>query len=244
MANCTIVDNTVTQGAGGVDDITVIYNSIIYDNTVITSGYPNCGGGIVLVNCCTTSSINNIDTITNDPGFVEDTDGNFNLASNSLCINGGGNAYIVNLLANDLNGNTRITDGLVDIGAYEYQTALFVLPYYWAQEYGLSVTNGVMTDPYADGMNYWWIAVTGANPTNSSSILKVSVSNSVSGVVLTWPGMQNAVYCLQRSTNLLANPAFVPIYTNSFPFVAKTLSFIDKAATNSTPYLYRIGFLY
>lgn len=132
----------------------------------------------------------------------------------------------------------------MDIGAYEYQTPGSRLPYYWAQQYGLSVDDGTIIDPCADGMNYWWVAVTGSNPTNAASVLKLSVSNSVSGIVVTWPESANKAYDLQRSTNLLADPAFVPIYTNVVFAFPRTWSFRDASATNSGSCFYRVGVLY
>lgn len=244
IVNCTIVDNTAYQGAGGIEYPSTVNNSIIYDNTVITSGSPNCSPGSTLLNCCTIPAANGSDDITNDPGFVDYSNGDFNLASNSPCINGGGNLAAYTTLTTDLDGNPRIAGGLVDIGAYEFQTPGFILPYYWAQEYGLSANDGALIDPYADGMNYWWVAVTGSNPTNAASFLKVSASDNASGVALTWPGMGSIVYCLQRSTNLLANSPFVSIYTNPINPIATTLRFTDRSVTNGSSYFYRVGVLY
>jgi hypothetical protein len=41
------------------------------------------------------------------------------LQPNSPCINAGNNSYVTS--ATDLDGNPRISGGIVDIGAYEYQ---------------------------------------------------------------------------------------------------------------------------
>ncbi len=242
IVSCTIVGNTAYQSAGGVSQAGFIYNSIIYYNTVTINGVPDYYGGDAFY-CCTTTPDNAIGNITNEPGFVDYANGDFHLASNSPCINGGNN-YFVRNLGTDLDGNPRIVDGLVDMGACEYQTPGFILPYYWAQEYGLSVNDGAIIDPDGNGMNYWETAIAGLNPTNAASVLRVSVSNSFSGAVVTWPGVANKVYDLQRSPNLLANPAFIPIYTNSLFPVARTFLFQDNVTTNGGPYFYRVGVVY
>ncbi|HUA64979.1 MAG TPA: choice-of-anchor Q domain-containing protein [Alphaproteobacteria bacterium] len=241
IQNCTIVDNMAYQGVGGVDGGGPIFNSIIYYNTVVTNGVADYNGGTAIY-CCTTITGNAIGCITNEPMFVNLANGDFRLASNSPCINGG--EYVGSDLGTDLDGNPRIVDGFVDMGAYEYQTPDYILPYYWAQEYGLSVNDGTVIDPDENGMNYWETAVAGLNPTNAASVLRVSVSNSVSGAVVTWPNVAYKVYDLQRSTNLLANPAFIPIYTN-FPVPAGTpLIFRDNITTNGGTYFYRVGVLH
>jgi hypothetical protein len=89
-------------------------------------------------------------------------------------------------------------------------------------------------------MNNWQEAVAGTNPTNAASVLKMlSISNSVPGNIVKWQSVANKVYYLQRSTNLLAQPAFISIYTN-FPIPLITLSFTDTSATNGGPYFYRV----
>jgi hypothetical protein len=50
---------------------------------------------------------------------VDQASGNLRLQPNSPCINAGDNSYVTN--ATDLDGNPRISGGIVDIGAYEYQ---------------------------------------------------------------------------------------------------------------------------
>ncbi len=238
VVNCTIVGNTSIQGAGGIDGgSSFVYNNIIYYNTVMGDGSANYSAGGSFANCCTTPlPLNVLNNITNDPAFVDYANGNFHLQSNSPCINSGNNSHVTT--STDLDGNPRIVDGLVDIGAYEYQTPGFILPYYWAQQYGLSLDGSIDSD--GDGMNNWQEAVAGTNPTNAASVLKMlSISNSVPGNIVKWQSVANKVYYLQRSTNLLAQPAFISIYTN-FPIPLITLSFTDTSATNGGPYFYRV----
>jgi len=51
---------------------------------------------------------------------VDQTVGDFRLTADSPCINAGNNSFISS--PTDLDGNPRIRDGIVDIGAYEFQT--------------------------------------------------------------------------------------------------------------------------
>jgi hypothetical protein len=239
VVNCTIIGNASFQGNAGIGASTIaVHNSIIYYNTVMAgSSSPNYDAGSTLANCCTTPvPQNDVNSITNDPAFVDYVNGDFHLQSNSPCINGG---TALAGLANDLDGNPRVVDGFVDIGAYEYQTPGFILPYYWAQEYGLPLDGTVDSD--GDGMNNWQEAVAGTNPTNAASVLKMlSISNNISGNIVKWQSVANKAYYLQRSTNLSAQPAFISIYTN-FPIGLTTLSFTDRTATNGGPYFYRVG---
>ena len=80
---------------------------------------------------------NGVGNITEDPAFVDYSNGNLQLQSNSPCINSGNNAYVVG--STDLDGNPRIVGGTVDIGAYEYQTPASKISYAWLQQYGLPI---------------------------------------------------------------------------------------------------------
>jgi len=139
LNNCTIVGNSAPNG-GGASYVT-LNNCIVYYNT------PNNCDTCDLNYCCTTPLSPNVGTITNEPMFVNLAGCDFHLQSNSPCINSGNDslASVTNDLTqfeanhwivgenpfvtdtNDLDGNPRIVDGTVDIGAYEYQTPTSVL---------------------------------------------------------------------------------------------------------------------
>lgn len=179
-------------------------------------------------------------TITNDPGFMNYATGDFHLRSDSPCINGGRNFYISAYITTDLDGNPRIVDGFVDVGAYEYQIPASILPFYFAQQYGLSLDGTIDSD--GDGMNNWQECFAGTNPTNAASVIKMlSVSNNVvSGNVVTWQSVASRIYYLQRSTNLLAHSVFVSIYTNSSSALTN-LNFTDTKAPKGAPCFYRVS---
>ena len=238
LINCTIVGNTVTNvvtttgsstgHGGGVYGGGMLKNSIIYGNYRISSALVSTSDvvGASLINCWT-----------NDPLFVNPPGGDFQLSSNSPCINSGNNAYVTT--TNDLDGNPRIVGGTVDIGAYEYQTPASVLSYAWAQQYGLPTDGSAdLVDTDGDGLNNWREWVAGTDPTNAASVLQLaSPSNSVSGITVTWQSVNTRTYYLQSSTNL---PTFTSIASNLVG-QAGTTSFTDTTATNDGPYFYRVG---
>jgi hypothetical protein len=122
MVNCTVVGNTAAIG-GGIGWCTV-QNSIVVSNTSNPFPQANYLNG-TFVNSCTTPDPGGIDNITNEPTFVNPAGGNYHLQSNSPCINVGNNAVVTSSV--DLDGAPRVVDGVVDMGAYEYQHLPFIL---------------------------------------------------------------------------------------------------------------------
>ncbi len=116
LYNCTLTGNTA-QFAGGGTLYTTLYNCILYYN--IAEEGANYGSGTLLDHCCTTPlpphGVGNIDQ---EPLFVDPAGGDCHLQLGSPCINAGLNQdWMVG--ATDLDGNPRISLGVVDIGAYE-----------------------------------------------------------------------------------------------------------------------------
>lgn len=114
ISNCTIIGNSASN-VGGVAYCTV-QNSIVYDNTDL-AGNPNLLGGTNIFSCIWPNP-GGAGNITNNPRF--ETVGSALLATNSPCINAGSNTHAANPL--DLGKRTRIVDGIVDMGAYEFNT--------------------------------------------------------------------------------------------------------------------------
>lgn len=238
--NCTVIGN-FSAGTGGGAAQSRVNNSIVYCNSALSGGantyYDN------LYNCCAIpdSTSTAFDNITNAPLLANPSVSDFQLQSDSPCINSGNNSYVSSAI--DLDGNPRIAGGTVDIGAYEYQTPASVISYAYLQQYGLP-TDGSVDYADLDGtpFNVYQDWIAGLNPTNSASVLAMlppTVTNNASGVTVTWQSVGGIVYSVQRSANLVTQP-FTNIQSN-ITGQAGTTSYTDASATNSGPYFYRVA---
>ncbi len=140
LDNCLVVSNTAAKGGGSA-------YSTNYNTTLIGNGATNAGGGSyndTLINCisyyntapsnanwfsnwnsfsvqycCTTPNPVGIGNITNEPMFINLSDGNFQLLLNSPCVDAGDDSKVQSSWL-DLEGKPRILGAHVDIGAYEF----------------------------------------------------------------------------------------------------------------------------
>jgi len=109
--------------------------------------------------------------ITNEPMFVDKNNGNYRLSAGSPCINTGDNSLApTNLTPVDLDGNLRIWNITVDMGAYEYgsvppPTPIALVIKANGSTNNISINSGanlsitVQLDPGEyDGVNVdWWV---------------------------------------------------------------------------------------
>jgi hypothetical protein len=174
--------------------------------------------------------------------FVDYAGGDLRLQSNSPCINSGNNAYVVG--STDLDGNPRLVGGTVDIGAYEFRTPSSIISYAWLQQYGLPTDGSAdYRDTDGNGMSNWQKWIAGLNPTNPSSVLKMTsatASSNPAGLVVTWQSVNTRTYYLEKSTNLAAHPAFSTVQSNIVGQTGTT-SYTDTNAVGSGPCFYRVG---
>ncbi len=178
MRNCTIVGNTTSEefcyGAGGTY-LCRHDNCIIYDN-ISATGDPNWHEGS-FTNCCTTPLPTGAGNVTNAPLFVDAGAGNYRLAAGSPCIGAGDNSAVSN--AEDLDGNPRIVNATVDMGAYEYQAAggtiLIALPA--STNMGCEAASGLALGVTANvawtaATNVPWLAITsGVSGTTNGTVV-------------------------------------------------------------------------
>jgi hypothetical protein len=125
LNNCTVSGNSASSFGGGAPQC-ILNNCVVYYNTAAQGA--NYSSYATLKYCCTTPMpTNGVGNITNAPLFVDYAGGNLRLQSNSPCINAGNNAYAPGTV--DLDGQSRIVSGTVDIGAYEFQGSGSVISY-------------------------------------------------------------------------------------------------------------------
>jgi hypothetical protein len=137
LINVTLTGNNATANGGAIRSVSTgainIVNSIIWNNQDTTgvgtasASINSLNGGVInsnsLIQGFGTSGIGNLDE---DPLFVTASDpsaaptslGNARLTELSMAIDTGDNSIISS--TTDLDGNTRIFNGFVDMGAYEY----------------------------------------------------------------------------------------------------------------------------
>jgi len=134
FVNNTVSGNTSTNGGGvyftiaGSTERLQVYNNTIWGNTAATgkdiylTGYGSekrlYNNNVHGMSGLWDFAVGNIDV---DPLFVDAPNGDYHLRANSLCINAGNNSA-PGLPVVDKDGNVRIGDGTVDIGAYEQCT--------------------------------------------------------------------------------------------------------------------------
>lgn len=147
ITNCTITENTARYDGGAIlvagHSNTMISNCVLWDNaaeagkelylsyyswpgdaaSTIGIGYSNIEGGYAGSFVEGASLLlwgdGNIDV---DPAFANAQLDDYNLLEGSPCIDGGNNDAIGDA-DTDLANNPRVINGMVDIGAYEYQEA-------------------------------------------------------------------------------------------------------------------------
>ncbi len=270
LYNCSVVGNT--QSGGGVQFCTLynctvvgnafgaayskLYNCIVYDNTASGgANYDPSGWAVLpctLQSCCTTPMpTNGVGNITNAPLFVSEADGNLRLQAGSPCINAGNNAFVSVLT--DLDGNPRVANGTVDIGAYEYQGSGSAISYAWLQQYGLPTDGSAdLVDTDGDGMNNWQEWVSGTNPTNALSVLRMlSAAPNSSSVTVTWRSVAGITYFLERTTDVsvwFTSNSISNVWTTNAVLVATNITgqagsttFVDTNAGGAGPIFYRVG---
>jgi hypothetical protein len=236
ITNCTLVGNAAGQGGGTYEGL--LQNCIVYNNSA-ASGSNHIYS--TLNNCCTAPlPTSGIGSFTNAPQFIDQAGGNLRLQSNSPCINRGESSLTWGTV--DLDGRPRIIGATVDVGAYEYQGAGLGEFNFWLEQHAL-LTDGSAdyADTDEDGMNNWQEWISGTEPTNSLSLLKMlAPSVGASGTTLHWLSVTNRSYSLERATDLGNSSAFQVLATNILGQPGAT-AYTDTNAPGRAAAFYRIG---
>ena len=125
LNNCTLTGNSSGIDGGG-SFASTLNNCIVYFNTAVSSGDNWRDPSPDISYSCTTPDPGGDGNITNDPQFVDagfgygtnHVAGDCRLRYDSPCIDVGSNGLVVG--STDLDGNPRILNGTVDMGAYEF----------------------------------------------------------------------------------------------------------------------------
>ena len=242
VENCTVAGNhAVYYGGGSI--FGDIRNSILVGNTA-SNGVDNYYD-VQLTYCCTVPDPGGTGNFTGDPVFINYTGGNLRLLSNSPCVNAGTN-QIWMTGAVDLDGNPRIFGGgRVDIGAYEYQGSISIIPTNWLAEYGLPIDGSADNeDEDEDTMSNWREWRCGTIPLNPDSFFAMERSSTAFGFpIVTWRTVYGRGYWVQRNTDLVlgawSNLSVSPIYElDEYPEGIESM--IDFTTSTSSNVNYRI----
>ena len=161
-----------------------------------------------------------------------------NIGNNNADIDGLGPS--TNTIANeatDLVGAPRISNGTVDLGAYESLDTDGDGLSDWEELYlyGTAIND---TDSDNDGVSDWAESQAGSNPNDSSSRLEfTAITPSGSNITLSWESASNRTYRLFQSTNLVTTPWSE--ITNNIP-ATPPLNLLTNTPPNSLPRFYRI----
>jgi len=143
ITNCTFSGNKVTDtsglgGKGGaiycwISSSPTLNNCILWGNSASKDGneiyIEDSNSSCTLNYCCVnntgyggeTGNITENNCIHSNPWFKDAANGDYHLSGSSPCIDKGDNSLVPSGVDEDLDGNPRIVNGTVDMGAYEKQ---------------------------------------------------------------------------------------------------------------------------
>jgi len=133
LTNCTFSGNSASEEGGGMSNYwkcsPTLTNCILWGNTApIGSQIHNDERSSATVSYSDVQGVwPGIGNINADPLFVDPAIGDYHLLPGSPCIDAGDNSAVPPSVVTDLDGNPRIINGTVDMGAYESSYQGFLL---------------------------------------------------------------------------------------------------------------------
>jgi len=118
LNNCTVVGNMASRGGGIYSSQETYLNNCIVIGNFAFSGC-NYSESVIFRNSCTTPLPSGDGNMAVYPQFVDVLKLNFRLQAGSPCIDTGDNECVIGNV--DTDGNPRIQNGKVDMGAYEWR---------------------------------------------------------------------------------------------------------------------------
>jgi len=228
LRNCTITENIAGEGGGTCSGH--LYNTIVYGNTSTNDPIQNVSDPQYVTCVCAEDGITpgTDGCITNAPSFLDPVAGDYHLRIDSPCIDMGANAETNS--TTDLEGNPRIANATVDMGAYEFvnqagaDTDADDMPDTW--EYNQFGGNADATaDADSDQLSNLGEYIAGTDPTNSASYLHITsctLTNNGAQMQIIWsPSIsgQGRIYDVSWTTNLVdgfdntqGNPRLYPVH--------------------------------
>lgn len=241
LNNCTLVLNSATHQGGGatlgaLTNCIVRYNRAGAPDSLTRSNYSDA-----LLDYCYADPLPDTgrNNIAGDRWSLPYPEESLLLPPDSPCINAGLNAVVVD--ATDLAGRPRIVGGTVDIGAYEFQSPASRVSYAWLRAHHLPADGSAdLVDGDGDGLNTWQEWLCGTEPADPGSVLRLlPTTNGPAGLTITWRGVPDKSYTLERSTSLTHPPAFETL-GEAIPGRSPLTTFLDTNPPAAGAVIYRV----
>ncbi len=233
LNGCTIVENFILLDDGG-DGGGVwggnVQNCIVWDNTAAADGN-DIYKATVSFSCASDGLTNGVNgCMTYNPRFTDQAGGNYTLSPFSYCINAGNNSDVST--DTDFIENSRITYGVVDMGAYEYD-GIFLgddpdydydgIPDTWEGRYfnctvACDPDDDCDGDPFSNEEEY----IAGTDPTDAASFFCVTnCAPDAAGFRIEWESVSGRTYSIWQAASL----------TNSFTLLTNNIPYPQSSCT-------------